>query len=74
MHLRLRWLTDDVDADGTEPPITHGLERPIRSLVAGASAEFSMLIHGGAGDRPTLKLQWEDDEEKAFESVQTLVL
>ena len=73
-NLRIAWLPVEDDEYGREPPITHGLDSPVRRLIPGARIEFSLLLHSGTTDIADLEMRWEDDEGNEAESVQTMVL
>ncbi len=70
-NLTMAWSTEDLE-DELDPPMTHGLEGRVASLVADGQLEYSLLIHSGTADRAALRLRWEDEDGGAGESIQTL--
>lgn len=70
--LRIEWLPVEDDEYGREPPMSHGLDRPVRSLIPGGRVEFSLLLHSGTVDMADLAMRWKDDQGRESETVQTL--
>lgn len=70
-NLTMEWMTEDLE-DGLHPPMTHGLEGAVASLVADGRLEFSLLLHSATADRASLRIRWGDEDGKPGDSIQTL--